>query len=124
MMQSPNDENNTDYNFSILSELTQHHDSEVRSNSIFRYASLARDEYDLDLVVKALHSPNKIDRMSAAQALSISSIKSDSIRNELITKANDPNELLVVRQAAAEGLNLSIEEQEIVAKLQDVEYEF
>jgi len=127
IMQSQDDEASADYNFSVFSALTQHPDSEVRSNSLFRYASLARDEYDLDLVLKALHSPNKIDRMSAAQALSVSPIKSDTIRDELMSKATDQNEFVAVRQAAAEGLyglEMSIEQQQILAKLQDEEYEF
>ncbi len=103
-MHSAIDESKTDYQLTVLSELMQHNDAEVRSASIFNYSRHARNEQELEAIFKELQSDSDNDRISAASALSISTINSERIRDELLAKLYDTEELQDVRQAAADGL--------------------
>ncbi|KAB7627543.1 hypothetical protein [Alkalilimnicola sp. S0819] len=102
----PMSQHATAESLSSLTELAAHHPHDgVRSNSLFKISDWAKDGEDLRPVVQALaaHRPTD-DRISAAMALSRSTVVDDSLRRTLLDRMADANELWEVRQYSAAAL--------------------
>ena len=88
----------------VLEGLTQHGNEGVRSASIFEIAKWAKTTVQLDSVRMALTSESTNDRISAAMALQKSPVVSAVLREELIARMVDANELWEIRRMAADSL--------------------
>ena len=89
-----------------LARLADSHPNDgVRSNSLFKISDWARDSDDLRPVVQALslHRPAD-DRISAAMALARSTVVDEGLRQTLIGRMTDNDELWEVRQYSATAL--------------------
>ena len=89
---------------SLLAELTQSDNEAIRSESLINIAAWAKTEADLDNVVKALDSDVPDDKISAAMALEQSAVVGDNLKNTLLKKIQDLNELWEVRSMSANAL--------------------
>ena len=87
-----------------MSALSQYTYGAVRSEGIFAITKWAKNEQELENVVKALGSDVEDDRISAAMALENSSIVSDVLKNALLVKMKDKAELMEVRVFVANSL--------------------
>lgn len=100
----PQPQIDTEMIIQILEGLTQHGDEAVRSASIFEIAKWAKTAVQLDSVRNALYSASKNDRISAAMAIQESPVVSDVLREDLIARMVDPDELWEIRRMAADSL--------------------
>lgn len=89
-----------------LTELSRNHpDDGVRSESLFKLARMAKDQQDLAPVMEALAPQREVDdRISAAMALKDSTVSGDQLRDTLVARMSDPEELWEIRYYAAETL--------------------
>ena len=104
MPEVPQSRVGTDAIIQVLVDLTRHPDDGVRSASIFEIAKWAKTADQLGPVRTALRSDSVDDRVSAAMALQNSPVVSDALRDELIARMVDKNELWEVRRMAADSL--------------------
>ena len=88
----------------LLAELTQNDNEAIRSESLLNIASWAKTESELDPVVKALDSEIADDKISAAMALEQSTVVGNDLKDTLLNKIKDPNELWEVRSMSANAL--------------------
>ena len=89
---------------SSLNELISNEDDGVRSASIFAIADRAADSAELASVVQILTSEDPNDRISAALALESSDISTEDLRDPLVSRMIDVDELWEVRRIAADSL--------------------
>jgi beta-galactosidase GanA len=85
---------------------SNHSHDGVRSNSIFKIVKWAKDYQDLESVVQALDKNRSTDdRISAAMAISQSNVIDDDLRETLLSRMTDEEELWEIRRYAAESLS-------------------
>ena len=91
---------------SKLARLSAKHPSEsVRSSSLFKISTWAKDAQDLEAVIQALDKRRPPDdRISAVMAISQSNVTDDSLRDTLVSRMMDTEELWEIRRYSAEAL--------------------
>lgn len=87
-----------------LSDLSRHADGGVRSASIFKLGQWAKTAEDVRPLIDTLSSDAKDDRISAAMAIQGSTVSSPQLRDALIERVSDSEELWEVRTMAADSL--------------------
>lgn len=89
-----------------LSTLVQSNEHEgVRSSSLFSIGKWAKDADDLQVVMTTLSNEGSADsRISAAMALSESSVIDPSLQELFVSRMSDPQELWEIRRMSAESL--------------------
>ncbi len=89
----------------ILSLLTDNRDDAVRSASLLKIPQWAKTEQQLEPVIQSLYSDVADDKISAAMALEQSSVVGERLKNSLLEKMSDNNELWEVRSMSANALS-------------------
>lgn len=84
-----------------------HSDETVRASGMIKMAQWAKDAQDLAPLVQMLgddENRSKTDRINSAIAISQSRVVNDELKETLLSRMNDPDELIEVRRYAAEAL--------------------
>lgn len=87
-----------------LSGLSQHESEGVRSESIFAISQWAKNEQQLTPIIQALQSETADDKISAVMALGKSPVVSTNLKEILLARMMDENELWEVRSIASDAL--------------------
>lgn len=87
-----------------LSGLSQHESEGVRSESIFAISKWAKNEQQLSPVIDALQSETVDDKISAVMALEKSPVVSTNLKQILLARMVDDNELWEVRSISSDAL--------------------
>lgn len=89
---------------SALSNLSQHNDIGVRSESLLSISQWAKNEQQLSPVIQALQSDTTDDKISAMMALENSPVVSENLKSILLSRMLDNKELWEIRSMAANSL--------------------
>lgn len=87
-----------------LSELSSHKNASVRSASLFLISQQAKNGEQLSPIISALKSADADDKISAVLAIEQSHVVDANIKNILLERMGDENELPEVRAIAANSL--------------------
>lgn len=87
-----------------LRTLSTNQDDAVRQASLFAISKLSTDSDSMMSVIQALDSEIPDDRVSAVMAIQQSEVVSDDIKDALLNKMTDENELWEIRRIAADSL--------------------
>jgi len=88
----------------VLSGLSQHESEGVRSEALFAISKWAKTDQQLNPLIQALDSESTDNRISAIMAIQKSTVVSVSLKEILLARMTDNNELWEIRSIAAEAL--------------------